>query len=383
MEHFVLMIPFKNHDCKGFRQTVFEIVERSRIEYNKMEHVYNPTCEKETQNLSDYKEQIVLEDVVAPRIFGPADHYLRLITSNLLCNVVARGNVLTLSGSKESVDCGRTLFEHLITLAGERELEESDIHYALTNVARQMANAEVEGLNEVLLMTPRGKQIRPKTKGQKEYLEMIRQKTITFGIGPAGTGKTYLAVVMAVQALKRREVERIILTRPAVEAGEKLGFLPGDLQEKIDPYLRPLYDGLYDALGMETAQRHIEKGIIEIAPLAYMRGRTLDDAFIILDEAQNTTPEQMKMFLTRIGFGSRAVVTGDLTQIDLPRANLSGLRQAYQILQNIEEIGFYTLRAEDVVRHPVVAKIIRAYDRFQARELNQHVPRNEPPTDEK
>ena len=348
-----------------------------------MEHVYNPTCEKETQNLSDYKEQIVLEDVLAPRIFGPADHYLRLITSNLLCNVVARGNVLTLSGSKESVDCGRTLFEHLITLAGERELEESDIHYALTNAARQMANAEVEGLNEVLLMTPRGKQIRPKTKGQKEYLEMIRQKTITFGIGPAGTGKTYLAVVMAVQALKRREVERIILTRPAVEAGEKLGFLPGDLQEKIDPYLRPLYDGLYDALGMETAQRHIEKGIIEIAPLAYMRGRTLDDAFIILDEAQNTTPEQMKMFLTRIGFGSRAVVTGDLTQIDLPRANLSGLRQAYQILQNIEEIGFYTLRAEDVVRHPVVAKIIRAYDRFQARELNQHVPRNEPSTDEK
>lgn len=330
--------------------------------------------------MSDYKERIVLDEKVAPRIFGPADHYLRLITSNLLCNVSARGNVLMLSGSEESVAAAKTLFEHLITLAEARELEENDIHYALTTVARQMANAEVEGLNEVLLITPRGKQIRPKTKGQQEYLQMIRKKTITFGIGPAGTGKTYLAVVMAVLALKRREVERIILTRPAVEAGEKLGFLPGDLQEKIDPYLRPLYDGLYDTLGADAAQRHLEKGIIEIAPLAYMRGRTLDDAFIILDEAQNTTPEQMKMFLTRIGFGSKAVVTGDLTQIDLPNAHRSGLRQAYQILQNIEEIGFYTLKAEDVVRHPVVAKIIRAYDRFQAREMSQHELRDKSDT---
>ena len=330
--------------------------------------------------MSDYKERIVLDEKVAPRIFGPADHYLRLITSNLLCNVSARGNVLMLSGSEESVAAAKTLFEHLITLAEARELEENDIHYALTTVARQMANAEVEGLNEVLLITPRGKQIRPKTKGQQEYLQMIRKKTITFGIGPAGTGKTYLAVVMAVLALKRREVERIILTRPAVEAGEKLGFLPGDLQEKIDPYLRPLYDGLYDTLGADAAQRHLEKGIIEIAPLAYMRGRTLDDAFIILDEAQNTTPEQMKMFLTRIGFGSKAVVTGDLTQIDLPNAHRSGLRQAYQILQNIEEIGFYTLKAEDVVRHPVVAKIIRAYDRFQAREMSQYELRDKSDT---
>ena len=318
------------------------------------------------------RETIILEDTVAPRIFGPADRWLRLVTSNLLCDVVARGDRVILNGSPESVAAARTLFEHLITLARERDLEENDIHYALTNAARAMANAEVEGLNEVLMITPRGKQIRPKTKGQKDYIDLIRKKTITFGIGPAGTGKTYLAVVMAVQALKRREVERIILTRPAVEAGEKLGFLPGDLQEKIDPYLRPLYDGLYDTLGADAAQRHLEKGIIEIAPLAYMRGRTLDDAFIILDEAQNTTPEQMKMFLTRIGFGSKAVVTGDVTQIDLPNANQSGLRQACQILQNIEEIGFYTLKAEDVVRHPVVAKIIRAYDRFQARELSQH-----------
>lgn len=318
------------------------------------------------------RETIILEDTVAPRIFGPADRWLRLVTSNLLCDVVARGDRVILNGSPESVAAARTLFEHLITLACERDLEENDIHYALTNAAHAMANAEVEGLNEVLMITPRGKQIRPKTKGQKDYIDLIRKKTITFGIGPAGTGKTYLAVVMAVQALKRREVERIILTRPAVEAGEKLGFLPGDLQEKIDPYLRPLYDGLYDTLGADTAQRHLEKGIIEIAPLAYMRGRTLDDAFIILDEAQNTTPEQMKMFLTRIGFGSKAVVTGDVTQIDLPNANQSGLRQACQILQNIEEIGFYTLKAEDVVRHPVVAKIIRAYDRFQVREMSHH-----------
>ena len=323
------------------------------------------------------RETIILEDLVAPRIFGPADHWLRLITSNLLCNVVARGNMLILNGSNESVAAARRLFDHLMTLAKERDLEESDIHYALTKAAKELANAEVAGLNEVLMITPRGKQIRPKTKGQKDYINLIRKKTITFGIGPAGTGKTYLAVVMAVQALKRREVERIILTRPAVEAGEKLGFLPGDLQEKIDPYLRPLYDGLYDTLGADAAQRHLEKGIIEIAPLAYMRGRTLDDAFIILDEAQNTTPEQMKMFLTRIGFGSKAVVTGDVTQIDLPNANQSGLRQACRILQNIEEIGFYTLKAEDVVRHPVVAKIIRAYDRFQVRETSQHELRDE------
>ena len=325
--------------------------------------------------LNGYKEQIVLEAGVAARIFGPADQYLRLVAANLLCNVAARGSVVTLSGSKESVACGRALFEHLQALAQARELDESDIHYALTSAARQMANTEVAGLNEVLMITPRGKQIRPKTKGQQEYLKMMRQKTITFGIGPAGTGKTYLAVVMAVQALRRHEVERIILTRPAVEAGEKLGFLPGDLQEKIDPYLRPLYDGLYDTLGQDAAQRQLEKGIIEIAPLAYMRGRTLDDAFIILDEAQNTTPEQMKMFLTRIGFGSKAVVTGDLTQIDLPNASHSGLRQAYEILQNIEEIGFYQLAAEDVVRHPVVAKIIRAYDRFQAREMSKDAAR--------
>lgn len=310
------------------------------------------------------RETIILEDTVAPRIFGPADRWLRLVTSNLLCDVVARGDRVILNGSPESVAAARTLFEHLITLARERDLEENDIHYALTNAARAMANAEVEGLNEVLMITPRGKQIRPKTKGQKDYIDLIRKKTITFGIGPAGTGKTYLAVVMAVQALKRREVERIILTRPAVEAGEKLGFLPGDLQEKIDPYLRPLYDGLYDTLGADAAQRHLEKGIIEIAPLAYMRGRTLDDAFIILDEAQNTTPEQMKMFLTRLGVNSKAVVTGDITQTDLPKGQKSGLVEAVKVLPDVEDIAVFRLTEQDVVRHQLVQRIILAYDNY-------------------
>ncbi len=319
--------------------------------------------------MNNFTEQVILDDQIAKRIFGPADCFLRIITANVLCQVAARGNVITLLGQEESVKSTQRLFNYLETLAKERPLEENDIHYALTNVARAMPASEVTSLNEVVLITSRGKQIRPKTQGQKEYLKMIREKTITFGIGPAGTGKTYLAVMMAVRALKKHEVERIILTRPAVEAGEKLGFLPGDLQEKIDPYLRPLYDGLNDALGSEMAGRYLEKGIIEVAPLAYMRGRTLDDAFIILDEAQNTTLEQMKMFLTRIGFGSKAVVTGDITQVDLPHYSQSGLAQAQHILQDIEEIGFYTLFAEDVVRHPVVAKIIRAYDRYQSEEI--------------
>lgn len=316
------------------------------------------------------RETIILEDTVAPRIFGPADRWLRLVTSNLLCDVVARGDRVILNGSPESVAAARTLFEHLITLARERDLEENDIHYALTNAARAMANAEVEGLNEVLMITPRGKQIRPKTKGQKDYIDLIRKKTITFGIGPAGTGKTYLAVVMAVQALKRREVERIILTRPAVEAGEKLGFLPGDLQEKIDPYLRPLYDGLYDTLGADAAQRHLEKGIIEIAPLAYMRGRTLNDAFVVLDEAQNTTPEQMKMFLTRLGFNSKFIVTGDMTQRDL-MGRKGGLTDIEEILAGVRDVAFIHLDRADVVRHALVGRIVEAYDAYdRAREAS-------------
>ena len=312
------------------------------------------------------RETIILEDTVAPRIFGPADRWLRLVTSNLLCDVVARGDRVILNGSPESVAAARTLFEHLITLARERDLEENDIHYALTNAARAMANAEVEGLNEVLMITPRGKQIRPKTKGQKDYIDLIRKKTITFGIGPAGTGKTYLAVAMAVLAYKTKEVEKIILTRPAVEAGEKLGFLPGDLQSKVDPYLRPLYDALFDMLGADTYQKYLERGNIEVAPLAYMRGRTLDDSFIILDEAQNTSCEQMKMFLTRMGFNSKMVITGDVTQIDLPADKPSGLKQAVRVLRDVEGIGICELTDQDVVRHVMVQRIIKAYADYEA-----------------
>lgn len=325
---------------------------------------------KEFDTLAEFTKQLTIDEDVAERLYGPADQYLRILTANLPCEVVARGDSITLRGVEEQVLEVERLFLHLMTLSKVRRLEESDIHLALQNSLQALKQENSEMLNEIILITHRGKQIRPKTLRQKAYLQMIREKTITFAVGPAGTGKTYLAVVMAVRALKKHEVERIILTRPAVEAGEKLGFLPGDLQEKIDPYLRPLYDGLYDTLGQEQAQRYLEKGVIEIAPLAYMRGRTLDDAFIILDEAQNTTPEQMKMFLTRIGFGSKVVVTGDITQVDLPRSSQSGLAQAKKILQDIQEIGFFTLLAEDVVRHPVVAKIIRAYDRHAFKENN-------------
>jgi phosphate starvation-inducible PhoH-like protein len=218
---------------------------------------------------------------------------------------------------------------------------------------------------DVVALTFRGKQVKPKTMGQKFYFEALRKHDIVFGIGPAGTGKTYVAMAHAVNCLKTREVSRLVLTRPAVEAGEKLGFLPGDLQDKVDPYLRPLYDALYDILGVETFSRHMEKGIIEVAPLAYMRGRTLDDAYVILDEAQNTTSEQMKMFLTRLGFGSRAVVTGDLTQVDLPKGRVSGLEEARHILSGVEGIAFAYLTHQDVVRHALVQKIIQAYDRTE------------------
>lgn len=320
--------------------------------------------------MSEKKENITLpSDEVAMQIYGPGDRNLKILEEGIQAEIVARGHAMALIGEEGAVDRGRRAVECLVELAKERPLTENDVHYAISlgnNPDKQKAQTDVtESLKEILLITYRGKQIRPKTLGQADYISLIKNKTITFGIGPAGTGKTYLAVIMAVQALKRREVERIILTRPAVEAGEKLGFLPGDLQEKIDPYLRPLYDGLYDALGQEVATRYLEKGIIELAPLAYMRGRTLDNAFIILDEAQNTTGEQMKMFLTRIGFGSKAVVTGDITQIDLPRSSESGLFAAEKILKDIDEIAFIHLQAEDVVRHPVVAKIIRAYDRYQ------------------
>lgn len=308
----------------------------------------------------------------AANLFGLHDENLKYIESHAGARIVARGNEVYISGERQEVEELEELFHQLLGLVRiGSTINTNTINYAWDQVRRRKKRKDTsspdlaEALGEVLYITPRGKQIRPKTLGQLRYVQAIRQHDIVFGIGPAGTGKTYLAVVMAVCALRSRSVERIILARPAVEAGEKLGFLPGDLQEKVNPYLRPLYDGLYDVLGMETAQKYMEKNIIEIAPLAYMRGRTLDDAFIILDEAQNTTSEQMKMFLTRLGFGSRAVITGDITQIDLPRDVTSGLVEAQRILQGIEGIAFEYLTEADVVRHPLVQKIIKAYERSE------------------
>ncbi|NLL21631.1 MAG: PhoH family protein, partial [Firmicutes bacterium] len=256
-----------------------------------------------------------------------------------------------------------SLFQELLSLIrGGHLITTSEFMYAL-KLAQQGQIKEIKGLfNDLILVTDRGKKIRPKTLGQKKYLDALRRHDIVFCIGPAGTGKTYLAMAMAVFALKNKLVQRLVLTRPAVEAGEHLGFLPGDLHDKVDPYLRPLYDALYDLMGVENFSRNREKGVIEVAPLAYMRGRTLDDSFIILDEAQNTTTEQMKMFLTRMGFGSRAVITGDITQVDLPQGKFSGLVEVIDILKNIEEISFIHLSDQDVVRHQLVQKIIKAYE---------------------
>lgn len=313
--------------------------------------------------MHQFEDRMILHDIgQAQQIGGLADENIRLIEKRTGARIVARGQEILLGGSTGSIAAARTVLDYLIQLSNKRTLTPSDVQYALTFTNSDENEKIADCLGEVIHTTHRGKQIRAKTMGQYRYVKAIQQKDITFGIGPAGTGKTYLAVVMALKALKNKQVERIILTRPAVEAGEKLGFLPGDLQDKVDPYLRPLYDGLYDVLGMDMAQKYMERQIIEIAPLAYMRGRTLDDAFIILDEAQNTTPEQMKMFLTRIGFGSKAVVTGDITQVDLPKHSQSGLLRAEAILSGIEEISFHHLTAQDVVRHPVVARIIAAYD---------------------
>lgn len=282
---------------------------------------------------------------------------------------MARGGNILISGENAEVDRTAKLFEQLIAMVRAGEMVgPAEIDYAISFVREGRRQLIADVLSEVIMTTVRGKQIRAKTLGQRQYIMAIRDYPIAFCIGPAGTGKTYLAVVMAVRALKNKEVSRIILTRPAVEAGEKLGFLPGDLQEKVDPYLRPLYDALFDTMGVEVAQKYMERGVIEIAPLAYMRGRTLDDAFIILDEAQNTTPEQMKMFLTRIGYGSQAVVTGDITQVDLPRGSRSGLIIVQKILQDIEGISFQFLTAADVVRNPLVGRIIRAYEVFEGQD---------------
>ncbi|MGZ9585018.1 PhoH family protein [Paenibacillus marinisediminis] len=297
-------------------------------------------------------------------LFGPQDRFLRLIQSRTSAQVTSREAEIVIAGGMEETERMKQLFEVLLQLIRNNiALSERDIVYALDLADEWKTEELLDLFKGEIAFTFRGKPIRVKTIGQRHYVSTIKKRDIVFGIGPAGTGKTYLAVVLAVTALKEGQVKRIILTRPAVEAGENLGFLPGDLQEKVDPYLRPLYDALYDVMGQDQVAKALERGLIEIAPLAYMRGRTLDDAFIILDEAQNTTPEQMKMFLTRLGFGSKMVITGDVTQIDLPRGKNSGLVNAERILQEIEEIGMVHFAEQDVVRHSLVQKIIVAYQK--------------------
>ena len=283
-------------------------------------------------------------------------------------DVVVRGDMVKISGSAEAAARAESVLNNLIELSARgNAITEQQIDYILELSGSGQEKELVEIDKDIICRTIAGRPVKPKTVGQKRYVDDIRTKMITFGTGPAGTGKTYLAMAMAIQAFKAQEVQRIILTRPAIEAGEKLGFLPGDLQQKIDPYLRPLYDALYNIMGADAFLANSEKGLIEVAPLAYMRGRTLDNAFIILDEAQNTTPAQMKMFLTRIGFGSKVIVTGDLTQKDLDSSQISGLEVARRVLSKIDDIGFCELTAADVVRHPLVQKIVKAYDEYEAR----------------
>jgi len=295
-------------------------------------------------------------------LFGPQDKFLRMIRKETAATIHSREADILIEGPEEEVENVRQLFETLLQLIrGGKQPTEQDIRYAWQLVRERKAHQLLSLFSEDVALTFRGKEIRPRTLGQRNYLSAIRKKDIVFGIGPAGTGKTYLAVVAAVAVLKEGSVRKIVLTRPAVEAGERLGFLPGDMQEKVDPYLRPLYDALNDVMGPDGVGKAQDRGLIEIAPLAYMRGRTLEDSFIILDEAQNTTPEQMKMFLTRLGIGSRMVITGDVTQIDLPKGVRSGLIEAERILRGVEEIGFVYFTEQDVVRHHLVQKIILAY----------------------
>lgn len=302
------------------------------------------------------------DNAEALALFGRNDQHLRLIEAALPVTILPRGNEVRVQGDPEAVAQVAALLEELADVyrAGN-PVSERDVQYAIRLVRETGRVNLTEMLSDVVTTTVRGRPIKPKTLGQKQYIDSMRQNSLVFGIGPAGTGKTYLAIAVAVAMLRQKHVQRLILTRPAVEAGEKLGFLPGDLQEKVNPYLRPLYDALFDVLGVETFEKYRERGIIEVAPLAYMRGRTLEDSFIILDEAQNTTHEQMKMFLTRLGFGSRAVVTGDVTQVDLPRGTESGLADARRILEGVPGIGFVQLSAHDVVRHELVQRIIEAY----------------------
>lgn len=307
------------------------------------------------------------------KVFGMQDIYLKKLENDFQVSVVDRNGKVVITGEEENVKKVNHIFKQLTELSVRgNEIEEQSVDYAIIMEMEEQQNVLTDIDSDIICHTITGKPIKPKTLGQKQYVDAMRKNMIVFGLGPAGTGKTYLAMAMAITAFKNDEVSRIILTRPAIEAGEKLGFLPGDLQSKVDPYLRPLYDALYQIMGAESFAKNMEKGLIEVAPLAYMRGRTLENAYIILDEAQNTTPAQMKMFLTRIGFGSKVVVTGDSTQKDLPTGTKSGLDIATKVLSKINDISFCNLTSKDVVRHPLVQKIVQAYDAYESKEKNRN-----------
>ena len=331
---------------------------------------------KKPQNLikknHEGKNMSVIENIIdipmehEKNVFGQFDYNIKKIEKTLHVTIISRDGQLKIIGGEVAAKRARHVFEQLMELSKRgNEITEQNVDYALSLSFDEKESVMLELDDDIICRTVMGKPVKPKTLGQKSYVDQIRKKMIVFGIGPAGTGKTYLAMAMAINALKNNEVNKIILTRPAIGAGENLGFLPGDLQSKVDPYLRPLYDALYQIMGAESFISNSEKGIIEVAPLAYMRGRTLDNAFIILDEAQNTTPAQMKMFLTRIGFGSKVIVTGDRTQKDLPRDTVSGLEVALRVLKNVDDIGFSFLDNNDVVRHPLVQKIVKAYEEYE------------------
>lgn len=319
--------------------------------------------------MSDFTIKLDMPTEHMQKIFGMHDAYVKKLERDFDVAVIDRNGSITITGREEMARKAENVLKELALLSSRgNEIEEQSVDYAITLGMEEQNGALAQIDADCICHTVNGKPIKPKTLGQKAYVDAIRNNMLVFGLGPAGTGKTYLAMAMAISAFKNDEVGRIILTRPAIEAGEKLGFLPGDLQSKVDPYLRPLYDALYQIMGAESFAKNMEKGLIEVAPLAYMRGRTLDNAYIILDEAQNTTPAQMKMFLTRIGFGSKVVVTGDNSQKDLPAGTKSGLDIAAKVLRGIDDIAFCTLTSKDVVRHPLVQKIVQAYENYEAKE---------------
>lgn len=315
---------------------------------------------------------MAIDNKYIANIFGEFDEHIKKIEKEFNIKLINRGDDIKLTGDDKQVEESYSVIKELIRFSEKGEQITVQTVQYLIDLIKEGSQKDIDsGYDEFICMTVNGRPIKSKTIGQKKYINLIKNNNIVFGVGPAGTGKTYLAMAMAITAFKNNEVGRIIMTRPAIEAGEKLGFLPGDLQQKVDPYLTPLYDALYEIMGAESYQKNLEKGAIEVAPLAYMRGRTLDNAFIVLDEAQNTTPEQMKMFLTRIGYGSKAVITGDTTQMDLPEGKKSGLQESIKILQSIEGIGFITLTNKDVIRHPLVQKIILAYEKYENRGKNK------------